>query len=373
MSFTTEIDHVRQIKKQYVQKYFVELKKYWTKILKGYKVKKVHTIANEVAADIVIGGLPSKGKSKREKTVNEKSIRNWANQFIKSGNFKQSEQGKWERYNLLRDNEDIKHLIIIAIDEVIGVEVFGQKRKANGALTRGFRRMKKLNLPKLLCDINCILRDEGILDVIKYRSKKRYENQLNTQNITTSMAATNSEPIPVNPRAEAPKFYQIKEDTLLKWMKDLGYVYGSVKTRGYIDRHEDADVVEYRQKYFLPKFLELEKRMYHWFPIFHETTNKTHYVHVDVYTRWYEAKHGKFPNLPEHGGYLHGDFVDAGGKVGHPDPKMQPIILVLQDEPIYASRQTNKNARQPSSKRARQYAHRFRRRGPCCGCSQRCP
>ena len=90
--------------------------------------------------------------------------------------------------------------------------------------------------------------------------------------------------------------------------------------------------------------MELEKRMYHWFPILDETTNETCYVHVDVYTRWYEAKHGKFPNLPENGGYLHGDFVDAGGKVGHPDQKMQPIILVLQDETIYASCEANKRA-----------------------------
>ena len=62
MSFTAEVDHIRHIKKQYVQKYFIELKKYWTNTLKRYKVKQIHTIANEVAADKVIGGLPPKGK-----------------------------------------------------------------------------------------------------------------------------------------------------------------------------------------------------------------------------------------------------------------------------------------------------------------------
>ena len=62
MSFTAEVDHIRHIKKQYVQKYFIELKRYWTNTLKGYKVKQIHTIANEVAADKVIGGLPPKGK-----------------------------------------------------------------------------------------------------------------------------------------------------------------------------------------------------------------------------------------------------------------------------------------------------------------------
>ena len=45
-----------------------------------------------------------------------------------------------------------------------------------------------------------------------------------------------------------------------------------------------------------------------------------------------KAYHHGPPGLPEHGGYLHGDFVAAGGRVGHPDPTMQPKILVLQDK-----------------------------------------
>jgi hypothetical protein len=261
---------------------------------------------------------------------------------------------------LLRDNEDIKHLIIKEIDKVVGVEVFGQKKKANGALMRGFRRMKQLNFPNLLRNVNRILSEQGILDAVKYLSKRKHEKHLRTENIstatnTTSTASTNSavnttstastdSAVPVNPRAERPKFLQIKEDTFLKWMKNLGYVYGSVKSRGYIDRHEDADVVEYRQNVFLPKYMELEKRMYHWFLIKDEVTNEKRWVHVDVYSRWHEAKYGKFPDLPEHGGYLHGDFVAAGGRVGHPDSNMQPIVLVLQDESIYASRETNNYA-----------------------------
>ena len=91
--------------------------------------------------------------------------------------------------------------------------------------------------------------------------------------------------------------------------------------------------------------MELEKRMYHWFPIKDENAKKIiRYIHVDIYTRWYKAKYGKFPDLPEHGGYLYGDIVAASGRVGHPDPSMQPIIVVLQDEFIYASRETNKYA-----------------------------
>jgi hypothetical protein len=56
----------------------------------------------------------------------------------------------------------------------------------------------------------------------------------------------------------------ITERTAQRWMGAMGYRW-TVDPKGqYVDGHEREDVVEYRQKQFLPKFAELEKWMRNW-------------------------------------------------------------------------------------------------------------
>lgn len=53
----------------------------------------------------------------------------------------------------------------------------------------------------------------------------------------------------------------IAETTARRWLKDLDFRYGTPVKGQYIDGHERADVVEYRQNVFIPKWEEFQKRM----------------------------------------------------------------------------------------------------------------
>ncbi|KIJ30500.1 hypothetical protein M422DRAFT_187082, partial [Sphaerobolus stellatus SS14] len=52
--------------------------------------------------------------------------------------------------------------------------------------------------------------------------------------------------------------------TVCCWLYAMSYHYGKVKNRMYVDGHERADVIEYRQSVFLPLWLQLEARMTTW-------------------------------------------------------------------------------------------------------------
>ncbi|KAF8881271.1 hypothetical protein CPB84DRAFT_1751214 [Gymnopilus junonius] len=45
------------------------------------------------------------------------------------------------------------------------------------------------------------------------------------------------------------------------WMKKLGYIWVRNHKGQYVDGHEHEDVVDYRQKFYLPKWYELQPRM----------------------------------------------------------------------------------------------------------------
>lgn len=79
----------------------------------------------------------------------------------------------------------------------------------------------------------------------------------------------------------------------------MGYKFNEVRKRVYKDGHERADVVNYRQEYFLPTLQALEPRMVKW--TLDENENVTMIMHV---------------NLPPH---------------------VRPIVLVTHDESTFDS------------------------------------
>jgi hypothetical protein len=52
--------------------------------------------------------------------------------------------------------------------------------------------------------------------------------------------------------------------TAKRWMQRLGYRWCKTPTGQYVDGHEREDVVAYRQCVFIPKWMELQNRMWTW-------------------------------------------------------------------------------------------------------------
>jgi DNA-directed RNA polymerase subunit N (RpoN/RPB10) len=52
--------------------------------------------------------------------------------------------------------------------------------------------------------------------------------------------------------------------TAQRWMKKLGYRWTTTPTGQYVDGHERSDVVNYRQKVFLPRWMSIEERTRKW-------------------------------------------------------------------------------------------------------------
>jgi hypothetical protein len=50
----------------------------------------------------------------------------------------------------------------------------------------------------------------------------------------------------------------------IAWLHKLGFEWREVRKGVFIDGHEKSDVVEYREKEFLPKWAELSQRMPTW-------------------------------------------------------------------------------------------------------------
>ncbi|KAA8908922.1 hypothetical protein FN846DRAFT_1010086, partial [Sphaerosporella brunnea] len=53
----------------------------------------------------------------------------------------------------------------------------------------------------------------------------------------------------------------IRARTARWWLKKLGFKFGQVRKGVYIDGHEREDVVSYRNKVFIPKWNEIERRL----------------------------------------------------------------------------------------------------------------
>ena len=53
---------------------------------------------------------------------------------------------------------------------------------------------------------------------------------------------------------------RIRARTARRWLKRLGLKYGTVTKGVYFDGHERADVVEYRDQVFIPRWKELQRR-----------------------------------------------------------------------------------------------------------------
>lgn len=54
---------------------------------------------------------------------------------------------------------------------------------------------------------------------------------------------------------------RIRARTARRWLRKLGFKYDTVKKGVFVDGHERADVVDYRQKVFLPKWREYQRRL----------------------------------------------------------------------------------------------------------------
>jgi hypothetical protein len=56
----------------------------------------------------------------------------------------------------------------------------------------------------------------------------------------------------------------ISLSTAQQWMKHLGYWWTMTPSGQYVDGHKRKDVVDYRQKVFLPAWMSPEERTQRW-------------------------------------------------------------------------------------------------------------
>lgn len=68
----------------------------------------------------------------------------------------------------------------------------------------------------------------------------------------------------MNPDASHSFETKIRCRTARRWLHDLGYQWKTVSKGVYIDGHEREDVVEYRQKTFIPHFEDYRRYMVWW-------------------------------------------------------------------------------------------------------------
>jgi hypothetical protein len=62
--------------------------------------------------------------------------------------------------------------------------------------------------------------------------------------------------------------------TAQRWMKRLGYRWTTTPTGQYVDGHEQPDVVNYRQKIFLPSWMSIEEQTRKWTADFAEVVGE---------------------------------------------------------------------------------------------------
>ena len=131
--------------------------------------------------------------------------------------------------------------------------------------------------------------------------------------------------------------------TIQRWMSQLGFTYKLRKKCYYVDNHERADIVLYRDK-FVIRYLEYELRTYRWIQLKEEEVleyelNKElkredgyKYSHEDGST-WYEYHvddHTDFESRMNEG------YHPFGGNLSvRKPPDSKPLMILGQDEVIF--------------------------------------
>ncbi|KAF5369637.1 hypothetical protein D9615_010264 [Tricholomella constricta] len=135
--------------------------------------------------------------------------------------------------------------------------------------------------------------------------------------------------------------------TAQRWMKRLGYRWTVTPTGQYVDGHERADVVNYRQKKFLPRWMSIEERTRRWKAGFKEAEDveemrpihrrivvwfhdeSTFYANDRRRQRWVHKDENAVPRAKGEGASLMvADFVSADyGWLASPDKTERARIL----------------------------------------------
>jgi hypothetical protein len=101
----------------------------------------------------------------------------------------------------------------------------------------------------------------GDLDAQQAARKWLDQQKLGEVTPTTFRSALNQEILPyLNIQLRKP----LCDRTARRWLVKLGYRRIELRKGLYVDGHDRADVVEYRDKVFLPKMCEYERRMTHY-------------------------------------------------------------------------------------------------------------
>ncbi len=151
--------------------------------------------------------------------------------------------------------------------------------------------------------------------------------------------------------AEIPANLRIRSRIAQNWLKRMGFSYNRVTKGVYIDGHERADVVEYRDQIFLPQWAELSKRMV----IFSEdgswkhppnlSENEKPLVLVTHDESTFNSNDGKRRIWMENGkqplrpkgrgkGIMASEFLTPGGRLKVPDSVPDEKLLQRIDWPL---------------------------------------
>ena len=107
-------------------------------------------------------------------------------------------------------------------------------------------------------------------------------------------------------------------------MHTMGYQWSKDLKGQYVDGHKREDVVEYRQKEFLPKFKEIEKRMREWAADNKEMVDAARSAGRRIVV-WFHDESTFFANDRRLGRWVH---VDETAK---PQPKGEGASLMVAD------------------------------------------
>jgi hypothetical protein len=145
-------------------------------------------------------------------------IRQWANYFLKHGDFPDRRHGKHQK------------VLPLIFDEDIRLNVLSYLRSLN---KKEKSQLTSFSLANWINNISI--------------ANKNYQAEEPTQHDE------------LNENANC--LIHISPSTAQRWMNHLGFHFGEVKKGIYVDGHERSEVVNYRQNLFIPKMLEYRKRM----------------------------------------------------------------------------------------------------------------
>ncbi len=116
----------------------------------------------------------------------------------------------------------------------------------------------------------------------------------------------------------------ITERTAQRWMHTMGYRWTKDPKGQYVDGHERKDVVAYRQKEFLPKFKEIEKRMRDWAANNEEIVNTAQSAGRRIVV-WFHDESTFYANDRRLSRWVHAD------ETAKPQPKGEGASLMIAD------------------------------------------